>query len=194
MANNLYFTSDTHFFHKNIIKYSNRPFSCLTQMHDKMLQLWNDNVDNTDTVYHLGDLSFGTPEATLALLKALNFRQLVLVRGNHDNTKVLNYLQNNLPGFRVSADSLVELKLVDSTHLVLCHYALAVWNRSHHGSIHLHGHSHGTFKGDSSAKRMDVGVDTEVAQYAPVSLSTVMHIMNGRNTAAVDHHAGVVQR
>jgi hypothetical protein len=27
--------------------------------------------------------------------------------------------------------------------IVLCHYAMRVWNRSHHGAWHLYGHSRG---------------------------------------------------
>ncbi len=47
--------------------------------------------------------------------------------------------------------------VVDHRMLVLFHYSLRVWNRSHFGSLSLYGHSHGTLPG--TAASCDVGVD-----------------------------------
>ena len=57
-------------------------------------------------------------------------------------------------------------------HIVLCHYAMLVWNKSHHGSWMLHGHSHGTLKYPFAAKILDVGVDSH--NFYPISLDFVI--------------------
>ena len=66
MANQIYFTSDLHFGHTNILKHSpKRPFSDTVDIatHDEwLLDLWRSTVDKRDTIYILGDLTFLTLE------------------------------------------------------------------------------------------------------------------------------------
>lgn len=40
----LFFTSDTHFFHRNIIKYCDRPFETVKEMNEDLITLWNTTV------------------------------------------------------------------------------------------------------------------------------------------------------
>ena len=58
-AEHLFFTSDTHFDHKNIIRYCNRPFSSIEEMNNFLIKRWNATVGPDDTVFHLGDVTFG---------------------------------------------------------------------------------------------------------------------------------------
>jgi calcineurin-like phosphoesterase family protein len=75
-----------------------------------------------------------------------------------------------------------------SQRLVLCHFPMLVWNRAHHGAIHLHGHSHGNLRfPNPSARIMDVGVDANEA-LMPVSLSRVMEHMIGADHKPFDQH------
>ena len=60
----------------------------------------------------------------------------------------------------------MHVKMPDGLQLVLCHYAMRVWRNSHHGAIHLYGHSHGNLIGDSQS--CDVGVDCW--RFSPVSI------------------------
>ena len=53
-----WFTSDTHFGHKNIIEYCKRPFSSVEQMNEMLIKKWNNKVKVDDIVFHLGDFSF----------------------------------------------------------------------------------------------------------------------------------------
>lgn len=78
-----FFTSDTHFGHKNIIKYSNRPFSDFAHMDWEIVNRWNSMIGDTDVVYHLGDVAMGDSDRWDEILKSLNGYK-VLVVGNHD--------------------------------------------------------------------------------------------------------------
>jgi calcineurin-like phosphoesterase family protein len=81
----VFFISDTHFFHGNIIKedYCGRPFRHIEDMNEQMIQMWNEKVKPEDTVIHLGDMSMGGWQKFEACAKLLNGR-IIMTRGNHD--------------------------------------------------------------------------------------------------------------
>jgi calcineurin-like phosphoesterase family protein len=58
----IFFTSDTHFWHKNVIAYCSRPYQSLEEMNQDLITRWNARVKPEDTVYHLGDVCFGPKE------------------------------------------------------------------------------------------------------------------------------------
>lgn len=174
----IWFTSDTHFGHKSIINYARRPFHSVDNMDKLMVMNWNEVVQKGDTVYHLGDISFHNKDKTAKILRSLN-GQLHLVRGNHDRESDTWYKQ-----FFASVSPLKEIK-VEGQKIVLCHYPMTTWNQAHHGSWHLHGHTHGNLS-VSNGKMHDVGVD--VNSYVPISFSRVAEIMEGKEFNPVDHH------
>ena len=55
---NIFFVADTHFFHKNIIKYCSQPFLSITEMNETLIKNWNSKVSPGDIVFHLGDFAF----------------------------------------------------------------------------------------------------------------------------------------
>lgn len=182
----IYFTSDLHFGHSNVVKYSRRPFADLAEMEAALIANWNARVTAQDSVYVLGDFSMASPARTLAVLEQLA-GQKFLVRGNHDK------------GMRGTAErkfgwvkDLYELKVPDAdVHggnqiIALCHYAMLVWNKSHFGAWMLHGHSHGSMPDDPNALRLDVGVDCW--NYAPVSYDEIKARMRTKTWKPVDHH------
>jgi calcineurin-like phosphoesterase family protein len=80
----VFFTSDTHFNHANIIKYCARPFSSVEEMNREMIDRWNSVVGPEDTVYHLGDFAMGKPSDWPAFFLQLNGAGKILVLGSHD--------------------------------------------------------------------------------------------------------------
>jgi len=80
---NIFFTSDTHFGHKNILKYCNRPFVNVEEMDEVMIERWNGRIGKNDSVYHLGDFSFSSNPKTY--FERLNGKKILII-GNHDNS------------------------------------------------------------------------------------------------------------
>ena len=64
----IYFTSDLHFGHKNIIQYENRPFNNIEEMDNKIIKMWNNTLNEEDTIYILGDFSWYKGEKTNEIL------------------------------------------------------------------------------------------------------------------------------
>jgi len=81
----IYFTSDNHFFHTNILDYCHRPFSTVEDMNAAMLERWNETVKPGDLVYHLGDFAMGPVENVGRIRQQLNGR-IILLLGNHDRS------------------------------------------------------------------------------------------------------------
>lgn len=79
----LHFTSDLHFFHENVIQYTNRPFECIHDMHEGLIFNWNSQVSEDDDIWVLGDFSFGNKAETASIVARLKGRKH-LVKGNHD--------------------------------------------------------------------------------------------------------------
>lgn len=175
--NNIWFWSDTHFNHKNILAYEpSRHFDSVEEMNQALVNAWNSTVAQNDAIYFLGDLAMGRHEDIVSIFQQLH-GNIHLVVGNHDDTKT-----RNLPWS--SVETLTELK-VSKRLFVLCHYPLEVWNRGHYGSFHLHGHSHGhSFK---TGRRMDVGVDA-LPFFRPIHMDEVVEILDKEIYEPRDHH------
>ena len=177
---NYWFTGDTHFGHANIIKYCNRPFKDVVEMNEAIISNWNKVVQPNDLVYHLGDFCFGTTDTHFDMyFKRLN-GLIVFIKGNHDKLAWKNRAK-----FYASSDSYREIK-IDGQPITLCHYAMRVFNKSHHGAWHLYGHSHGSLLDDPHSLSFDVGVDCH--NYTPINLEQVKEIMSRKLWKPIDHH------
>lgn len=174
----IYFTSDHHFGHKNIIKFSNRPFSNVDEMDQEMINRWNEKVQPKDEVYHLGDVGLCTPGRLKEILGQLNGK-IYLLKGNHEKSAmscrdrfewVKDYYELKIPD--------TDFKY-DTQMLALFHYSMRVWNASHWGTYHLYGHSHGSLPDDPTSRSFDVGVDCH--DFYPLSYNEVKSIMNQKN-------------
>jgi calcineurin-like phosphoesterase family protein len=174
----IFFTADTHFGHRNIITYANRPFASVEDMDEALVERWNERVRPDDRVYFLGDFSLRRGPVTGEILERLN-GEIHVVWGNHDRPAYAirerfasfhDYLQVRVGG-----------------QLIVCfHYAMRIWNQAHRGAWHLYGHSHGSLPDDPRARSMDVGVDCN--DYYPFSFDEVAAHMEKKDYRPVDHH------
>jgi len=151
------FTSDLHFFHKNICEFGKRPWLQKNNTQE-LIAIWNDNVGKGDTCWHLGDFFFvGSNERSinqcLEVLDQLN-GYVRCIKGNHCPKKLMDALLSR-DGV-TSVDNYKEIKL-NKIKVCLFHYPQVVWNQSHRGSIQLHGHCHGSLH--NLGKSIDVGLD-----------------------------------
>lgn len=186
MSNNIFFTSDTHFNHAKCCElFRKGRFASVDEMNETLIARWNERVTKGDRVYHLGDFALGRPEAAAEILKRLN-GQIFLIRGNHD--KVAEH--------RLCKDRFIWIKdyfglKVGEQKIYLCHYAFRTWNCMHHGSWHLHGHSHGGLPELETSRSFDVGVDCW--DFYPVSYEEVAAKMATKRFEPVDHHAAELE-
>jgi len=179
----IWFTSDTHYGHANIIKYDQRPFANVEEHDDILMERFNALVRPGDLVYHLGDFAFYRKvEEVEAVLSRLN-GQLHHIFGNHDRNPV-----RRAKGW-ASQQAYREIKADIGEDrrrkIVLFHYPLLTWNGAHHGSWMLHGHCHGSLLAPKTT-RLDVGVPCW--HYEPINLDTVKAWMTKREYRVVDQH------
>lgn len=174
----IFFTSDTHFNHERTLTVSNsaRPFSCVKEMNQTIIERWNTVVNDGDLVYHLGDLCLlSQMDIWLQQLKG----RKILIQGNHDTKERLR----NAIGWE-EVHNYLEIK-VEKTRLFLCHYAMRTWHHSHKGTLHLYGHSHGNLPGDSQS--LDVGVDCW--GFSPITLEEIKErLKTFTKRIEIDHH------
>jgi len=165
-----WFTADWHMGHHNIIKYANRhPFSDVFVMGEKILTYYNQRVSDNDRVFFLGDLAFNPliAEHTLKHMKG----KIHFIMGNHDYRS-----RKEIEKHCKSVNNLLTIE-IEGQKIVLCHYAMRVWDQSHHGSWQLYAHSHG--KLPPQERQWDVGVDNN--NYSPVSFDKIREIITGES-------------
>lgn len=171
----IYLISDTHFYHKNIIKYENRPFSSVEEMNETMIQNWNRVVTDKDYVFHLGDFCFASDkysgtykekyiETSKELLDRLNGHK-VLIHGNHDLS--INLCEQC--GWEFVVNSYV--LMYKGTQYRLVH------NPSFDKDVDniIHGHVHSSYPfcygaGNKNTAKIYFNVSVENTNYTPIRL------------------------
>lgn len=169
----IYFTSDMHFNHRNILRLCNRPFENINEMNQNLINNWNRTVNKNDEVYILGDFGFfeDNDEVNL-ILSQLNGKKY-LIQGNHDRfirDKNKNYHFEWIKDY-------YRLKW-NKQIFILSHYPMYEWDGFFRGSIMLHGHIHTNNKDkkqltDKLGKIYDVGVDAN--DYKPISAEEILN-------------------
>jgi calcineurin-like phosphoesterase family protein len=191
----IFFTSDLHGSHSNIIKYCNRPFFHVNEMKEALIANWNSKISNDDTVYCLGDFTFSLDsvfEITPRLMGAK-----ILVPGNHDLVHHVHKKSRNPKAQDVQIENYIKAGWEDiifnttielgKYKVRLCHFPYIHENCHRYpeehpiddGMILLHGHSHSPPKDrvHKSAKgtlQIDVGVDAW--NYYPISELEIKNI------------------
>lgn len=161
----IYFTSDLHFNHKNIITHSRRPFKDKEEMGVVMIANWNNTVSHNDTVIIVGDFCFGGKEKWRGYLSRLKGKK-ILVRGNHDQRVPKECFEK--------VCDIHEFKY-NGTFFQLCHYPMSAWNGMFRNNIMIHGHTHekdGQFGLPKMPNSFNVGVDLN--NFTPVSIDEIL--------------------
>lgn len=153
----IWFTSDTHFGHANIIRLCSRPFASIDEMNEALIANWNERIDSDDTVYHLGDFAYKCSTQQIDCIFGRLNGSIHLVPGGHDGSKGP---RNSERLTTAKVEPLLTVKPDEKRHCVLCHYPLLSWWNMRRGVVHLHGHSHSREPmRDPTVARIDVGVD-----------------------------------
>lgn len=174
----LFFTSDTHFGHKNIITICNRPFNSIEEMNETLIENWNKKVSPDDTIFHLGDFALGGSNVWIPILERLNGHKY-LILGNHDYKNIREgfkkYFELVLPQMYV----LIEGRTIYLNHFPFLCYG-GSWKEDPTWQLFGHVHTGSIGKDTSRLKYLfptqyDVGVDGN--NFTPVSYAEVKAII-----------------
>ena len=170
----IYFISDTHFNHENIIKYCNRPFKNVQEMNEKLISNWNNTIKNEDEIYHLGDFALGRKEDAFDIANKLNGIKYI-VRGNHDKWSTKMYEEM---GFTVLKNAPIKL---NEYKLLLSHIPVPD-KQIPNGYINIHGHIHNNRlyecieKYDPKLYSIDkhLKISCDITEFKPISIEKIV--------------------
>jgi len=159
-----FFTADEHYNHNKIIEYCNRPFKTIKEMNETLIANHNSIVGRNDTTIHIGDFCWCN--------NRLDADQFILrLNGNHV------FLKGSHDHWLPDSAKYIWRKEIYGKFIMVCHYAMTIWERSHYNSWHLFGHSHGRHQG--VGKCFDIGVNC--FNFYPVSFNEVAEIMRTKS-------------
>jgi calcineurin-like phosphoesterase family protein len=183
---NVFFTSDFHLFHKNVIRFDNRPFVDVNEMHIAIEEGWNKVVKPNDVVIYLGDLSFAKSIEKPMVDEMINNLngEIHFVMGNHDKYEDIKKMTR----FKSVSDYL-EVRIAENDGLrkvetLFCcmHYPIYSWNKSHHGSYMVHGHCHGNLHHGEDASyywnRRAIDVGCMLHDYKPIGYKEIINSLS----------------
>lgn len=168
---NIFFTSDQHFGHDNIIRFCNRPFSSTWNMDEVIISRYNERVGPDDWVFMLGDFAYKNKNQPSYYFNQLNGKK-VLIKGNHDKRPVLSLGWESIHDVLHMRTQTIPGYRGPKREIFLSHYPHRSWNKSAHGIGHLFGHAHG--KLDPWMKSFDAGVDCH--DFCPLSIEEAFDI------------------
>lgn len=185
--NNIYFISDTHFFHFNICKYCDRPFSSASDMNKTLISNWNSVVTHNDIVIIHGDFAFADKKGWNSILSSLNGYK-ILLKGNHDRESDIPHDQFLL------IEDMIELYIHDEEiegkwqNIICCHYPILCYKGQHKGYWQTYGHVHSRINNTGNDRHLlnylspnqyDVGVDNN--NFTPISYEQLKTIITKQN-------------
>lgn len=166
----IFFTSDHHFNHKNIIEYSKRPFSSLEEMNETLIERWNHIVNPGDLVYYLGDFAMGQPHEWVNFMNRLN-GDVILIKGNHDNVSYYRTMEKVI-GIHNNKTYITK----NGYNILLCHYP-PDYSKNPLGKyydIALCGHIHQAWKYKEIDGKPCLNVGVDVHGFEPISINRVL--------------------
>jgi calcineurin-like phosphoesterase family protein len=187
----IWFTSDLHFGHRNVIRFCNRPFANEKEMGEKLIENWNSVVGDNDIVFVLGDTFwFNDSRSIKKVLDQLKGKTIYMIPGNHDE---FEHYYRVLDSRIVLCPDIVVLWLQEpgsskKKEIWMQHYPMSTWPHRVNDVWQLFGHIH------SSAFRTE-GVDQDLALhwnqcdigcdywgYRPVDFETLQRFFDARKT------------
>lgn len=186
----IYFTSDLHFFHANIIRFCDRPFSSVEEMNENMIKNWNETVAPDDIIYCLGDFSMAFRSVEVYTPRLNGYK--ILIPGNHDfchnshkraRREGLEKWTNKYKECGWNEVHLHHKIEYNGVTINLSHMPYAgdrfderftKWRLIDEGEWLLHGHVHEKFL--KAGKQINVGVDQH--QFRPISIDHIFNIMS----------------
>ena len=180
-GSNIFFTSDTHFHHDNIIRFCNRPFNDVYHMDEELIKRWNEKVGPDDIIYHLGDFAWGGSEVWNGILKRLN-GHIHLIVGNHDEKNLRQGYMQHFESISYQQHIYIEGKSIYLNHYPFLAFGGAYRGKESTWQLFGHVHSKSGSTGLDIARlqhlfptQYDVGVDNN--NYAPVSFNELKKII-----------------
>ena len=155
----VFLISDTHFYHKNVIIYENRPFSTVDDMNYYLIEKWNSVVNKKDKVFLLGDVGFGNKEMLKEIVRQLK-GNITLIAGNHDRPRTIKFWLD--VGFK----EVYRYPIIYNTHFLLSHEPL---QNVPNGYLCVHGHTHSKCLNS----QYYYNVSCEVLNYTPINFNVI---------------------
>jgi calcineurin-like phosphoesterase family protein len=204
----LFFTSDTHYSHKNICRATTewkdaddktRDFKSLNHMNDTIVNNINRMVGEDDILFHLGDWSFGGFEKIQEFRDRIVCKNIHLILGNHDehiernkdDIRCLFTSVNHYINLDIRRPSIKGKGQIDKYRFICMHFPIASWDEMNNNVIHLHGHVHlPKHQRIGNGRSLDVGVDGNGLE--PISLDEVVSLLKDQPIDKLclprDHH------
>ena len=159
----VYFISDLHFFHKNILLYEDRPFDTIESMNKTIMDNWNKTVNKSDKVFVLGDVALPLrKKVAINLIPRLHGNK-VLIMGNHDKGHSIKWWID--VGFK----EVSRYPILYAKYFLLSHEPL--YMNKHMPYVNIHGHIHSRkLEGN---KHFNVSV--EHINYTPISFTEIQN-------------------
>ena len=192
--NKLWFMSDLHYNHENVIKFNRRPFENVKEMNWHIEQELITKVGPGDILFDMGDLFWKTDETTMKnVISLASPKEWYKILGNHDNYNV--YRKSYIGTLFTLLSDILEINVDHegrNYRLTLCHYPMISWNGKARGTLMIHGHCHGNIDNintESTDLRVDVGFDGALAKKTGsflISFEDILEYMKEKAEGSLD--------
>lgn len=201
----IFFSSDQHFGHRNVLNFCRRPFANEKEMGQALIDNWNAVVSNDDIVVSMGDFFwFNDSHSIKKCIDKLNGKEIYIVLGNHDKRESFRRVTDERFHI-IDGISHIFLRCEDKNRwyqktfeIVCSHYPLMTWSHRDRGAINLFGHIHSGPRAESDydqdiplwvGQQLDVGVDNQ--EYKPISFEDVLYQLEEQRRINLFKKAGI---
>ena len=189
---NIFYCSDPHHSHKNLIKSlsswssgAHRDFKSVDEHNNTLVNNINKTVGQDDVLLMMGDVAFGGFENIKKFMDRIVCNEVHLILGNHD--KHIKFNRDNINNCFTSVNNYLEI-MVDDDTFVLFHYPIREWEACHKGWYHLYGHQHNLPAdrfSNGNNRSMDCGFDGH-PEFRPYSHAEILSLLKDKPYAI--HH------